>query len=34
MKSYHFPKCSRLLLYIIGYNNISWRVGDPTIPSS
>src|SRR6218665_2908541 len=29
--SHHFGKCSHLVfLYIIGYNNISWRSHDPT----
>ena len=30
MKSNHFGKCSHLkFLYIIGYNNISWRPHNP-----
>ena len=31
MKSHHFGKRFRIIFpYIIGHNNISWRVGDPT----
>src|SRR6218665_1925337 len=30
LQSRHFGKCSHLIvLYIIGYNNISWRCHDP-----
>ena len=30
LKNHHFGKCSHLIfLYIIGYNDISWRINDP-----
>ena len=32
VKSHQFGKCSHLIfVYIIGYNNISWRPHDPSM---